>query len=92
MKTYLEPNEIEQLEDAALNLRDKLLIRILFHVGCRISEALALTVDDIDFGQGTISIIHLKRRVKISCIKCSASLSISHRYCPKCGVKINDHT
>ena len=27
----------------------KLLIRLLFHLGCRISEALALEVKDIDF-------------------------------------------
>ena len=33
MKAYLEPNEIEQLENAATNLRDKLLIRVLFHLG-----------------------------------------------------------
>lgn len=59
MKTYLDPNEIEQLENAATNLRDKLLIRILFHLGCRISEALAIEVKDIDFKRGTINIIHL---------------------------------
>jgi len=32
-KTYLEPNEIEQLESVATCLRDKLLIRLLFHPG-----------------------------------------------------------
>jgi len=89
MKVYLEPDEIEKLENAATNLRDKLLIRVLFHLGCRISEALTLTVDDIDFKQGTISIVHLKRRVKLSCANCGANLGLSHCYCPKCGVKIN---
>lgn len=90
MKAYLEPSEIEQLEDAATCLRDKLLIRLLFHLGCRISEALALKVEDIDFTQGTVSIVHLKRRVKLSCAKCGARLGTSHRFCPKCGVKTND--
>ncbi len=88
-KTYLNPDEIERLEDAASNLRDKLLIRILFRLGCRISEVLALTVDDIDFDQDTASIIHLKHRVNLSCEKCGTSLSLNHIYCPKCGVKIN---
>jgi len=87
MKTYLEINEIEQLEKAASNLRDKLLIMLLFHLGCRITEVLPLTVDDIDFIQGTVSIVHLKRRVKISCADCGAQLGMSHSYCPRCGVK-----
>lgn len=65
-KAYLEPNEIEQLENAATYLRDKLLIRLLFHLGCRISEALAIKVEDIDFSQGTITILHLKSRLRLS--------------------------
>jgi integrase/recombinase XerD len=91
-KTYLEPKEIEQLENAATNLRDKLLIRVLFHLGCRISEALALAVEDIDFTRGTVTIIHLKRRVKLSCANCGARLGLSHSFCPKCGVRINEPT
>ena len=87
MKTYLEPDEVTLIEKAASNLRDRLLIRLLFHLGCRITEALSLKVDDIDFIQGTVSIVHLKRRVKISCADCGAQLGRSHSYCPRCGVK-----
>jgi integrase/recombinase XerD len=90
MKAYVEPQEVTQMERAATNLQDKLLIRLLFHLGCRISEALAIKVEDIDFEQGTISIIHLKRRVKLSCASCGARLSINHRFCPGCGVKIDE--
>lgn len=89
MKAYLEPDEIELLEDAAANLRDKLFIRLLFHLGCRISEALALKVDDIDFKQGTVSIVHLKHPVELSCVNCDARLGASHSFCPKCGAKTN---
>jgi len=89
VKAYLDPDEIKRLEDAATNLRDKLLIQVLFRLGCRVSEALALTIDDIDFKQGTTNIIHLKRRVKLYCEKCGASLGLSHIYCPKCGAKTN---
>jgi integrase/recombinase XerD len=92
MKAYLEPEEVKMLETAAKNLRDKLLIRILFHLGCRISEALALKVEDIDFTQGTVTILHLKRRLKLSCANCGATLGMSHSYCPKCGVKVNEAT
>lgn len=90
MKAYLEPEEIVMLENAASNLRDKILIHVLYRLGCRISEALALTVEDIDFNRGTITIIHLKRRVKLSCTNCGARLGLSHSFCPNCGVRINE--
>jgi len=89
-KAYLEPNEIERLESVAIYLRDKLLIRLLFHLGCRVSEALGLEVKDIDFTQGMVIIEHLKSRIKLACPKCSAHLGKSHTYCPKCGVKVEE--
>jgi len=88
MKTYLEVKEITAMEKAAGNLRDRLLIRLLFHLGCRISEALALTVTDIDFAAGTVSIRHLRSRLELSCPICGARLGVTHVFCPKCGVKI----
>ena len=69
-KPYLEIDEVASLEKEATNLRDRLLIRVLFHLGCRISEALALKVEDIDFTRGTVTIIHLKARLKLSCTEC----------------------
>ena len=89
-KAYLEPNEIEQLENAVMYLRDKLLIRLLFRLGCRISEALGLEVKDIDFTRSTVTIEHLKSRIKLACPKCSARLGKSHTFCPKCGVKVEE--
>ena len=90
MKAYIEPEEVAKMEKAASNLRDKILIRLLFHLGCRVSEALALKVEDVDFTRGTVTIIHLKRRVKLSCANCGTRLAMSHTFCPKCGVKIDD--
>jgi len=89
-KTYLEMEEVERLEEAAKYLRDKLLIRMLFHLGCRISEALGITVSDIDFNQGTVTIQHLKARTRLSCPHCSARLGHSHKFCPKCGLEVKD--
>jgi len=91
MKAYLEPEEVAMMERVAGNLRDKLLIRILFHLGCRVSEAVALEVEDIDYVQGTITIVHLKHRVDLSCVSCGARLGISHSFCPKCGARIDDN-
>jgi len=90
MKVYLEPFKIISLENAAGNLRDRLLIHILFHLGCRISEALAIAVDDVDLTRSTITIQHLKTRIKLSCPDCKASLGRSHSFCPKCGIKVKD--
>jgi integrase/recombinase XerD len=88
VKAYLEPEEVAQMKRAATNLRDRLLIRLLFHLGCRISEALGITVEDIDLTKSTITIQHLKMRMKLSCPQCAAKLGKSHTYCPKCGAKV----
>lgn len=89
-KVYLEPYEIQQLERAAKNLRDRLLIRFLFHVGCRISEALPLEETHIDFNDGTITIKHLKFRIRIECPNCRTRLGRKHEFCPKCGRPVTD--
>ena len=87
-KTYLEDGDIENLERAATNVRDLLLIRLLFHLGCRVSEALSLEVNDIDFVQGTVRIQRLKARVNLACPHCGARLGKSHSFCPKCGAEV----
>ncbi len=88
MKAYLEPKEITLLEKAASNLRDKLLIRTLFHLGCRVTEALGVTVEDIDFSRLLLTIKHLKIRVKLSCSNCGTRLGATHLFCPICGGRI----
>src|SRR5512139_3845394 len=88
MKTYLEPKEIERIEQSAECLRDKLLVRLLYHLGCRVSEALGITVSDIDFDQGTVTIVHLKRRIKLSCPRCRERLSRTARFCPGYGFMV----
>ena len=87
-KAYLEADEIEKMETAAATVRDKLLIRLLFHLGCRISEALGIEVKDIDFAEGTVTIQHLKSRIKLACPQCGARLGKSHSFCPKCGLRV----
>jgi len=90
VKAYLEPDEIQMLENMTTNLRDRLLVRILFHLGCRISEALSLGVKDIDLAQGTVRIQHLKTRLKLTCKKCSAGLGRKHTFCSRCGQKVDE--
>ena len=88
MKAYVEPEEVAMMEKAASNLRDKLLIRTLFHLGCRVTEALGLTVEDIDFSRGTVTIQHLKAHLKLSCAGCGQRLGRYHVFCPGCGSKV----
>lgn len=78
------------LENETTNLRDRLLIRILFRLGCRVSEALALKVEDVDLAQGNVTIQHLKSRLNLSCPTCNARLTKSHTFCLTCGVKVQE--
>jgi len=88
-KAYLEVGEVQRLEQAADYLRDKLLVRLFFHLACRVSEALAISVDDIDFNRGTVTIQHLKARIKLTCPDCGARLSKTAKFCPDCGEKVD---
>lgn len=90
MKTYLELSDIELMERAASCLRDRLLIRLLFRLGCRVSEALALKVNDMDLERGTVAIIHLKTSIRLSCPKCKARLGKRHQFCPECGEEVTE--
>ena len=90
METYLKPADIESMERVATCLRDKLLVRLLFRLACRISEALALKVEDIDLNKGSATIIHLKNRVRLLCPDCGTRLGRAHSFCPGCGQKINE--
>src|SRR4030042_474281 len=90
MKSYLEPEEITLMEKAATCFRDRLLIRLVFRLGCRISEALAIRVEDIDLEHGTVTIEHLKIRSKLLCPSCGAWLGRTHKFCPGCGNRLQE--
>lgn len=87
-KVYVDPEEVKLMEEAADYLRDKLLVRLVFRSGCRISEALGISVTDIDFNQGLVTIEHLKTRMRLSCPQCGGRLSRTAKFCSSCGVKV----
>ena len=64
LKAYLEPEQVERLIAVASNLRDKLLVRIPWRTGIRVSELIGIKVPDIDFDNRAILIKVLKQRKK----------------------------
>jgi integrase/recombinase XerD len=86
-KAYLNLIDAENLEKAAKNSRDMLLIHLLHRLGCRITEELGISTDDIDFNSGKITIVHLKSRVYLNCRSCGNKLGLKHDFCPRCGAK-----
>ena len=82
---YLEPEQVERPIAAATNPRDKAFIAVLVRTGIRISEAIELKVSDIDSKRGTLTISHLKERLKLKCPNCGEILGKRHLFCPGCG-------
>lgn len=52
----LTQSQIEQIHNACGNMRDKLLIHILYEGGLRIGEAIALWIEDFDIGSNSIKV------------------------------------
>lgn len=99
-KTYLELTEVDLLEANALArdpttgqlapcLRDRLLIRLLFCLALRVSEALAIGVeDDLDLDASQVKVIRQKERLRLFCSFCGERMARRHRYCPGCGREV----
>ena len=79
----------KRLLEAATNPRDKAFIAVLARDGIRISEAIQMKVSDIDFKRGTLTIVHLKERLKLKCPNCGEILGKRHIFCPGCGKKVD---
>ncbi len=86
---YVEPGQIEKLISACSNPRDRAFIALLARTGVRISEAIELKTSDIDSKRGTLTIVHLKERLKLKCPNCGEILGKRHLFCPRCGNKVD---
>ncbi len=63
--SYLTPLEVHAMLEACIdNKRNHLLINTLWQTGCRITEALKITKDDIDTYNLTIKVLTEKKRGK----------------------------
>jgi len=61
-KGYLESIQVQMIINIAANLRDKLLVRIPWCTGIRVSELIAIRIQDIDFENRAIVIKVQKMR------------------------------
>ncbi len=62
---YVTLAEINKLHRAADGIRDRVIIRVLFHLGLRASELVSLNVGDIDFKNRKVNVKGLKGSHKI---------------------------
>ena len=92
LKGYPEPEQVDRLIAVATNPRDKAFVGVLGKGAIRVSEAIQLKVTDIDFKRGTLTIVHLKERLKLKCPNCGDLLGKRHLFCPGCGNKVNQAT
>jgi len=89
LKGYSELEQMQKrLIDASSNPREKAFISTLGKTGIRISEATLLKETEIDFKRGTLTIVHLKERMKLKCPDCGEILGKRHLFCPGCGNKV----
>lgn len=59
---HVTPAEVDLLTARAATEQTRLLIKLLWHTGARISEILDMTLADLDFAKGTLTIRRRKRR------------------------------
>lgn len=64
LKAYLEPEQVKQLVVAATNLRDRVMVRMLWRTGIRVSELISIKASNIDFNNRAIAIKVQKMRKK----------------------------
>jgi len=63
MQGYLEPEQVHALIAGAKNFRDTVILTLLWTTGCRLSEMLMITVEDISFKDNVLYIWTLKRKL-----------------------------
>ncbi len=90
VKEYLTQEEASLIEDAADNLRDKLFIRLLRRLACRVGEVLGIEEKHINFALHQVKIEHEKIYIRLSCPDCGSKVAKSHTFCPTCTAPLKE--
>ena len=82
LKGYLRPDEVERLIDATTNIRDRVMLQMMYRCGRRVSEILVLQKDDILWEDKKIIFTILKRKRPTKEIKPvdSDTMDMLHQY------------
>ena len=64
LNKYLKPEQVDKILDATTNLRDHLLIRILWRTGIRVSELCSLDYSMISWDERIITVIGKGNKVR----------------------------
>ena len=68
---YADPGQIDnRLIGACNNPRDRAFVALLARSGIRVSEAISLTEENIDFRGAKLTIVHLKEKSRLKCPHC----------------------
>jgi len=81
--------DVQYIAQMAKCVRDRLLIWMTFWLSGRVSEILGVRVEDVDPKQGTVTIKHLKTRIRLLCPSCGTRLSRAANFCPGCGEQVS---
>ena len=69
LKGYLKQEDVEKLIEAASNLRDRLILQVMYRCGRRVSEVLAMKKGDIIWEENKIIFNILKRKRPVKELK-----------------------
>jgi integrase/recombinase XerD len=69
LKGYLKQEDVEKIIDATSNLRDRLILQIMYRCGRRVSEVLAIRQGDIIWEENKIIFNILKRKRPVKELK-----------------------
>lgn len=69
LKGYLSEEQVASLIDSASNLRDRLILQLMYRCGRRVSEVLMITKDDILWDENKIIFNILKRKKPVKEMK-----------------------
>jgi RNA polymerase subunit RPABC4/transcription elongation factor Spt4 len=73
-----------------INPRDAAFTGLLRNKRMSIAAATRLTERNIDFDREEVIIDKRRVRVKLSCPHCRKAVRRHHRFCPDCGVELNE--
>jgi len=78
----------EKCTETAKDPKERALISLFAKNFVRVTEAIQIELDNIDYEKESLSIINLREQVRIKCPNCGEKLAKRYHFCPICGNKV----